>query len=106
MFGAFDPSGHPVLFPNSRILAHELCGHGRLRQDYTHMAPDPPYRAQEPGHRRGHDATINTGNAITGTPVRGTYTNPRYGESFHQLPHSTAKLVFWQPDGLHYEQVA
>lgn len=98
-FGAFQPDGTPFVADNWRILGHELCGHGRLRQSYP--------ASQEKGDRRGHNVTIGTENAIAGEhgdPVRGEYNDPRQGESFHS-PVGSARLVFRLRDGWHYEQV-
>ena len=94
-FGAFLSNGAPFMFTNSRILAHELCGHGRLRQTYSGSK----------GNRPAHDATITTGNTIGGSPIRGLFSSTRQGESFHQLPNSSAKKVFKLVDGWHHEHV-
>jgi len=94
-FGAFLSNGAPFMFTNSRILAHELCGHGRLRQTYSGSK----------GNRPAHDATITTGNTIGGSPIRGLFSSTRQGESFHQLPDSSAKKVFKLVDGWHHEHV-
>src|SRR5262249_4154715 len=74
-FGSFDAKGKPQWAPLWRVLAHELCGHGRLRQTY----------AGDTGDRSGHDSTIDTENAIAmkfGLPARGHYADPRQGESY------------------------
>lgn len=97
-FGAFRSDGSPFIAPNWRILAHELCGHARLNQTYSGSKGDRPQ----------HDQTITTTNDIAaehGGEVRGTYADPRQGESFHTLPMSGAKLVFKLTDGWHYELV-
>ncbi len=97
-FGAFLPNGSPFVADNWRILGHEICGHARLNQSY----------AGRKGDRPGHDATINTENAIAGEhgdPARGKYSDARQGESFHSLPVGGAKLVFKLRDGWHHERV-
>jgi hypothetical protein len=94
-FGAFDPKGKAIKAPLWRILGHELCGHGVLMQTYK----------GDTGDRAGHDATIDTENKIAtakGQPTRGTYTDPRQGESFFNKK-GDPKVVFKLKDGLHYE---
>ncbi len=100
-YGAFDSSGKPQLAEDWRILAHELFGHGRLKQTYT----------GGPGNRPGHDSTIDTENTIAGehgsSVKRGHFADAkppgRQGESFFEGAGS--KLVFFQTDGIHYEVV-
>lgn len=94
-FGAFRSSGAPFLADNSRILAHEICGHARLNQTSSGSK----------GNRPGHDVTINTENAIAGSPTRGLFSSLLQGESFHSLPVSDARLVFKLIDGWHHEHV-
>lgn len=59
-FGMFKPDCTAMWAPNWRILGHELCGHGRLKQTY----------AGDKGDRPGHDATIDTENAHRGRARR------------------------------------
>ena len=95
-FGCFDPAGKGLWFPGWRILAHELCGHGRLRT-----------KAGGPwGNRPGHDATITIANAIAaehGGPPRGKFADTRQGESFLNPVGSRGKVVFKLKDGFHFE---
>ena len=94
-FGAFDPKGKAMKAPLWRILGHELCGHGRLKETYS----------GDTGDRPGHDATIDTENAIAtakGEPARGHHADPRQGESFFN-EKGDRKAVFKLKDGLHYE---
>jgi hypothetical protein len=96
-FGCFDSSGKPLWAPNWRILAHELCGHGRLRQ--THAGEDV-------GNRPSHDSTIDTENEIAkehGEAARGHFAARRQGESFINPVGDRSKLNFQQKDGLHFE---
>jgi Domain of unknown function (DUF4157) len=93
--GSFDAAGKPKSAPLWRVLGHELCGHGRLKQTYS----------GDTGDRAGHDSTIDTENAIAsalGEPLRGHYADPRQGESFFNKK-GDPKLVFTLKDGLHYE---
>jgi hypothetical protein len=95
-FGSFRPDGSASWAPHWRILAHELCGHGRLHQTYS----------GGPGNRPGHDVTIDTENAIAaeqGEPSRGHFTDPRQGESFYNPIGDRSKVVSYQTNGLHYE---
>jgi len=99
-FGAFQKDGKPMWAPMWRILAHELCGHGRLNQTYTGGT----------GSRPGHDATIDTENAIAGEhkePLRGHFADPKppgkQGESFFNKVGDRSKVVYSQTDGLHFE---
>ena len=100
-YESFDSSGKPQLAEDWRILAHELFGHGRLKQTYT----------GGPGNRPGHDSTIDTENTIAGehgsSVKRGHFADAkppgRQGESFFEGAGS--KLVFFQTDGIHYEVV-
>ncbi|MGH7525494.1 MAG: DUF4157 domain-containing protein [Gemmatimonadales bacterium] len=95
-FGFFDSAGRPFWYDNWRILAHELCGHGRLNQTYTGPT----------GCRPGHDVTIDTENAIAaehGGPARGHSGDPRRGEAFFNPVGDRKKVVFHQCNGLHYE---
>jgi hypothetical protein len=94
-FGAFQPNGNPFIYNNPRILLHELCSHARLGHTY----------AGDKGNRPGHDVTINTENALSAPPTRGMFSSPRQGESFHQLPDSSAKKIFKLVDGWHHEHV-
>ena len=95
-FGLFTAGGALNWPPLWRILAHELCGHGRLNQSY----------AGTKGTRRGHDATIDTENQIAaehGEPARGKFADPRQGESCHGVT-GDPKVVFKLKDGFHYEK--
>jgi hypothetical protein len=95
-FGAFKADGTPFWYPHWRILAHELCGHGRLRQSYE----------GDTGNRPQHDSTIDTENAIAaehGEPARGHFADKRQGEAFYNPVGDRSKVVFKQKDGLHYE---
>jgi hypothetical protein len=95
-FGFFDSAGRPFWYDNWRILAHELCGHGRLGQSYTGPT----------GCRPGHDVTIDTENAIAaehGGTARGHSGDPRRGEAFFNPAGDRSKVVFQQCNGLHYE---
>jgi hypothetical protein len=95
-FGFFKADGSASWYPHWRILAHELCGHGRLHQTYTGGT----------GNRPGHDATIDTENAIAaehGQPARGHFADPRQGEAFYNGVGDRSKVVFYQTNGLHYE---
>jgi hypothetical protein len=99
-FGSFQASGTAVWAPMWRILAHELCGHGRLGQSY----------AGGPGNRQQHDATIDTENAIAaehGGPPRGHFADPKppgkQGESFFNPVGDRSKVVYFQTNGLHHE---
>lgn len=95
-FGFFRPDGSASWYPHWRILAHELCGHGRLHQTYTGGT----------GNRPGHDVTIDTENAIAaehGQPSRGHFADRRQGEAFYNGIGDRSKVVFYQTDGLHYE---
>jgi hypothetical protein len=95
-FGSFDAKGKAVWAPLWRVFAHELCGHGRLKQTY----------AGDTGDRPGHDSTIDTENAIAGKfglPARGHYSDPRQGESFFNETGKRGKVVFVLKDGLHFE---
>jgi hypothetical protein len=94
-FGSFDPTGKPKWAPLWRVLGHEFCGHGRLKQSYSGGT----------GNRPGHDSTIDTENAIAtplGEPARGHFADPRQGESFFNKK-GDPKVVFKLKDGLHYE---
>lgn len=95
-FGAFAPAGNAIWPPNWRILAHELCGHGRLNQSYPGSK----------GNRPGHNATIDTENTIAGEhgePARGEFRDPRQGESFHNAAGNRSMIAFMLRDGWHYE---
>jgi hypothetical protein len=95
-FGAFDAGGRPFWYDNWRILAHELCGHGRLNQTY----------AGPTGCRPGHDSTVDTENAIAAEHsglARGHSGDPRQGEAFFNPVGDRKKVVFRQCNGLHYE---
>jgi hypothetical protein len=95
-FGAFDGSGAAFWYRPWRILAHELCGHGRLNQTYTGGA----------GNRPGHDITIDTENAMAaehGERARGHDGDRRQGESFFNPIGDRSKVLFSLRDGLHYE---
>jgi hypothetical protein len=95
-FGFFKADGSASWYPHWRILAHELCGHGRLHQTYSGGT----------GNRQGHDVTIDTENAIAtehGQPERGHFTDPRQGEAFYNPVGDRSKIVFYQVNGLHYE---
>ncbi|HXR34873.1 MAG TPA: hypothetical protein VN754_02945, partial [Candidatus Binataceae bacterium] len=95
-FGFFKADGSASWYPHWRILAHELCGHGRLHQTYSGGT----------GNRPGHDVTIDTENAIAtehGQPERGHFTDPRQGEAFYNPVGDRTKVVFFQVNGMHYE---
>jgi len=95
-FGFFQANSRPVWYPFWRILAHELCGHGRLSQTYSGGT----------GHRQGHDVTIDTENAIAaehGSPARGHFADPRQGETFYNPIGDRSRVVFYQVNGTHYE---
>ncbi|MEW6417505.1 MAG: DUF4157 domain-containing protein [Nitrospirota bacterium] len=95
-FGAFSPTGTVIECTNWRILGHELCGHGRLKQSYSGSK----------GNRPDHNKTIDTENAIAaehGEPPRGKFENPRQGESFHRAL-GDPKVVFALVDGWYYEE--
>jgi hypothetical protein len=95
-FGFFKADGSPSWYPHWRILAHELCGHGRLRQTYD----------GETGNRPQHDSTIDTENALAaehGGPARGHFKDKRQGEAFYNPVGDRSRVVFKQKDGLHYE---
>jgi hypothetical protein len=95
-FGSFQPGGKPLWSENWRILAHELCGHGWLRQRGTGTR----------GCRAAHDGTIDTENAIAaehGGPARGKFADPRQGESFLNPVGDRSKVLFSLCDGLHFE---
>jgi hypothetical protein len=95
-FGSFQPDGKPFWSENWRILAHELCGHGRLRQRGTGTQ----------GCRAGHDGTIETENEIAaehGGEARGKFADPRQGESFLNPVGDQSKVLFSLCDGLHFE---
>jgi hypothetical protein len=100
-FGFFKADGTASWYPHWRILAHELCGHGRLRETYSGGT----------GHRPGHDVTIDTENTIAaehGQPARGHFADRRQGEAFYNGVGDRSKVVFYQNDpppstGLHYE---
>ena len=96
-FGCFDSSGKPLWAPNWRILAHELCGHGRLRE--THGGEDV-------GNRPSHDSTIDMENKIAkehGEAARGHFGDPRQGESFFNAVGDRSKVKFFLSNGLHFE---
>jgi hypothetical protein len=102
-FGAFKADNKAFWLDNWRILAHELCGHGRLRQTYS----------GDRGCRSGHDSTIDTENEIAaehGGDARGKFGNkPRQGESFLNPAGDRSKVLFnicpsrRGSSGLHYE---
>ncbi len=95
-FGAFRPDGSADWADNWRILGHELCGHGRLRQSY----------AGDAGDREGHNATIDVENQIAaehGGDARGHFADPRQGESFFNPVGDRTRIRFSQVDGLHYD---
>lgn len=96
-YGAFDPAGKPLFIDNTRILAHELCGHARSA---------PAGTKETPGNRPEHDDAIAIENEIAaehGGPTRGKFADKRQGESFLNPTSSRAKLVFTLKDGLHFE---
>jgi hypothetical protein len=100
-FGSFQTDGTAVWAPLWRILAHELCGHGRLNQSYP---------GGKPGNRAGHDSTIDTENAIAaehGGPPRGHFADPKppgkQGESYFNPKGDRSKIVYSQTNGLHFE---
>jgi len=95
--GFFDDSERPVYYDDWRILAHELCGHGRLNQSYGGGT----------GNRPGHDSTINTENTIAFEhgpyAMRGHFSNLKQGESFFNPIGNRSRIGFYQTNGLHYE---
>lgn len=95
-FGSFDSAGTAVWADPWRILAHELCGHGRLGGG-----------SGTTGSRPGHDVTIDTENQIAAehaAPPRGHFADkPRQGESFFNPVGNRTKVVFTLVNGLHYE---
>src|SRR5215213_498887 len=96
-FAVFAPNCTPIWLPNWRILGHELCGHGRLRQSYP---------GEEKGNRPAHDPTIDTENTIAaehGEPARGHFADPRQGESATNPVGDRSLLVFKLLDGWHFE---
>jgi hypothetical protein len=96
-FGLFARDGGCFAAPKWRILAHELCGHGLLKQR-------SPLAAKR-GCRPAHDVTIITENGIAkehGDPSRGTFETPRQGESFVKLG-GREELSFSLADGEHFE---
>ncbi len=95
-FGFFKPNGRGEWYDNWRILAHELCGHARLKQSYSGTTGDRP----------GHDVTIETENAIAGehgSPPRGKYSDRRQGEAFYNMSGDRSRVVFLLNDGWHFE---
>lgn len=96
LFGAFLDNDSPFMANNTRLLAHELCGHARFGTSY----------AGDKGNRPGHDATIRIENSICAPPTRGVFNNALQGESFHQLPGINARKVFKLVDGWYYQQVS
>ncbi len=99
-FGAFKPDGSGFWYENWRILAHELCGHGRLK-----LTGGP---SETRGCRPGHDATIDVENAIAAEHsgvTRGKDSDkPRKGESFFNPAGDRSKVLFMLCDGLHFEK--
>jgi hypothetical protein len=96
-FGAFKPDGSAFWYDNWRILAHELCGHGRLKQS----------QGGSRGCRAGHDSTIDTENEIAaehGGENRGNFGDSRQGESFLNPDGDRSKVAFFQCNGLHHEK--
>ena len=95
--GFFDDSERPIYYDDWRILAHELCGHGRLNQSYSGGT----------GNRPGHDSTIDTENTIAFEhgpyAMRGHFSNLRQGEAFFNPIDNRSKIGFYQTNGLHYE---
>jgi len=95
--GFFDDSERPVYYDDWRILAHELCGHGRLNQTYSGGT----------GNRAGHDTTIDTENTIAFEhgpyAMRGHFSNLKQGESFFNPIGNRSRIGFFQTNGLHYE---
>jgi len=95
-FGFFDSAGRANWYPHWRILAHELCGHGRLRQGYGGGT----------GNRPGHDVTIDTENGIAGEhgePTRGHFSDLRQGEAFYNPVGNRTRVAFRQRNGFHFE---
>jgi hypothetical protein len=95
LFGAFLDNDTAFMADNTRLLAHELCGHARFGTTYR----------GDKGDRPDHDATIQIENLICAPPTRGLFNDSLQGESFHQLPVSNARRVFALVDGWYYEQV-
>jgi hypothetical protein len=96
-FGAFQTNGRPYWYESWRILAHELCGHGRLKQRGT----------GDKGCRRAHDVTIATENEIAaehGGPARGKFNDRRQGEAFLNPVGDRTKVRFSLCNGLHFER--
>lgn len=95
-FGFFKADGRAEWYTSWRILEHELCGHGRLRQTYGGGTGDRPQ----------HDVTIDTENTIAGEhgqPARGHFADRRQGEAFYNPTGNRSRVAFYQTDGLHYE---
>ncbi|MCW3109292.1 MAG: hypothetical protein JWQ09_3798 [Segetibacter sp.] len=96
-FGGFDASGATFYYTDWRILAHELCGHGRLGQTYSGGT----------GNRPAHDTTIDTENTIASeqgsATIRGHFADRRQGESFFNPIGNRTKIGFSQTDGFHFE---
>jgi hypothetical protein len=95
--GFFDDSGRAVWYDDWRILAHELCGHGRLNQSYSGGT----------GNRPGHNSTIDTENTIAFEhgpfAQRGHFSDPRQGEAFFNPIGNRTKIGFTQTNGVHFE---
>jgi hypothetical protein len=97
-FGAFAPDGWGFWAPISRILGHEMCGHGRLRTDTT--------KGRAAVTQSGQDNTVGVENAIAteqGWPLRGYSVPPRYGASFFNNVDYQSIVRFDLPDGAHFE---
>ncbi len=100
-FGFFEPSGRAAWCTNWRILAHELCGHARLKQEYTNI-----YGESGKGDRPEHDFTVAVENRIAaehGGAQRGYYNDPGQGEVFHNPIGNQTMIVYRLVDGWHYE---
>lgn len=95
LFGAFLDNDTAFMADNTRLLAHELCGHARFGTTYR----------GDKGNRPDHDATIRIENSICAPPTRGLFNDSLQGESFHQLPTANARKAFALVDGWYYEQV-
>ena len=97
-FGEFAADGSGIWPPVWRILAHEMCGHGRLRTDNT--------KDEAAVGRSGQDATVAVENAIAtehGELARGFFVLPRFGASFFNVEGYRALVRFDLPDGAHFE---
>jgi hypothetical protein len=81
-------AGQRTFADQTRVLAHELCGHAALMEAGTHRDDS---EVDVDGGRPGHDPTIKIENDIAaeiggpGTAVRGSFSDPHHGESFARV---------------------